>query len=314
MKRRVFLEKSLILCSTLWGSQNLLQAHTIWAAAAPRIITVRWAFHREAQGQKYVRLVIETSAKCEVTVTHDNQNVKIAINNCRSDGAKRALSLDGQITSKAEITTDKGGNTQISVSLRPQTTVPHIHCYYLPGTQAKGSSRIVVDIGNKLREKLKSVPIEETQLKFGPLETRTDTNLIVVHHVGSTDKDVSAAEIHQWHLANGWSGIGYHYVVRKNGTIERGRPMDSVGAHVYGFNEKSIGIVVVGDFEQAIPKDAQLDATARLMAELCTLYKIRPATQTIVGHRDLLITACPGCNLYSKISQIRGKVQSYQRV
>ena len=71
--------------------------------------------------------------------------------------------------------------------------------------------------------------IIETGLQFGGLQARSKTDLIVLHH--SASADVSAAEIHGWHRAKGWAGIGYHFVIRKNGSIERGRPQEMIGAH-----------------------------------------------------------------------------------
>ena len=149
------------------------------------------------------------------------------------------------------------------------------------------------------------VKIKETNLIFGPLTKRTATNLIVVHHIGNTDEDVSAAEVHKWHLANGWAGIGYHYLIRKDGTIERGRPMDTVGAHTYGYNKNSIGINIVGNFEVATPKPEQMEAASRLIASLCTKYQFGPNKYTVQGHRDLCATLCPGENLYSSMNDLR---------
>lgn len=301
--------RSWIVGSALWASQNITRPDALWAADAARILKVRQALHSEAEGQKYWRLVIETSARRAARITQDGQTVTIVLEDCRTGDWKRVLRCDGQIASKAVITADQDGNSRIAVALLPRKMTPPIHCYYLPGIRSRTSSRLVIDIGDKLRERLKSIAVKETDLKFGPLEMRTETNLLVVHHVGCTDRDVPASEIHRWHLANGWSGIGYHYAVHKDGTIERGRPMDSVGAHVYGFNGKSIGVVVVGNFEQAVPTEAQLKSAATLLAELCRLYQIQPGPQTIVGHRDLLSTACPGRNLYSKIQNLRDRVR-----
>lgn len=155
--------------------------------------------------------------------------------------------------------------------------------------------------------------IKETNLDFGYLSNRTDTNLIVIHHVGEIDRDVSAEEIHEWHKGNGWSGIGYHMVIRKDGTIERGRPEETVGSHAYGFNAKSIGINIVGDFEQSTPTDAQIEAAARLIAYLSEKYNITPTNKTVVGHRDLMPTTCPGQNLYDLLQDLRGKAIWYQQ-
>ena len=78
---------------------------------------------------------------------------------------------------------------------------------------------------------MRNVQIEETYLGFYELENRMLTDQLVIHHIGGDcDRDVSAEEVHQWHINRGWSGIGYHFLIRKDGTIERGRPIDTVGA------------------------------------------------------------------------------------
>lgn len=157
------------------------------------------------------------------------------------------------------------------------------------------------------------VTVVETNLTFvKQLSERAESDLIVIHHVGETDRDVSAAEIHQWHLANGWAGIGYHYVIRKDGTIERGRPRATLGAHAEGFNYRSLGINIVGDFEQATPTPQQIESAAQLVAELCNIYSLIPTPETVVGHKDLMQTICPGTNLYAILQDIRGKAVYYQ--
>ena len=149
------------------------------------------------------------------------------------------------------------------------------------------------------------VQIRETYLRFLSLTNRTVTDAIVIHHVGGTDREVSAAEIHRWHLHNGWSGIGYHYVIHKDGSIERGRPRDAVGAHCYGENYHTIGINLVGNFQIALPTGVQMDAAVALVAQLCRIYRIRPGAGTIVGHRDLNSTECPGQNLYDQLPDLQ---------
>ncbi|WP_110954953.1 peptidoglycan recognition protein family protein [Anaerosinus massiliensis] len=159
----------------------------------------------------------------------------------------------------------------------------------------------------------KNFIIKETNLKFTQaLQNRYKTNLIVIHHVGGTDLDVSSEEIHKWHLANGWAGIGYHYVIRKDGTIERGRPRDAIGAHSYNYNKTSIGINLVGNFEIATPTSQQLESAGCLCAELCRIYGFLPNKTTIRGHKDLNHdTLCPGKNLYSQLKIIRRKAFIY---
>ena len=152
------------------------------------------------------------------------------------------------------------------------------------------------------------VSIRETYLRFGPLENRLRTDRIVVHHTGVVSGAVTAASIHSFHKRLGWSGIGYHYVIDRNGIIERGRPRDTVGAHCIGFNKNTVGISLTGNYNTMSPAEVQLEALSELIAALCGIYRIRPGQGTIVGHRDLVSTACPGDNLYARLPEIRQRV------
>ena len=133
--------------------------------------------------------------------------------------------------------------------------------------------------------------INEVSYKWnGSLAKRTTTDMIVLHHADA--KSCTAPQIHHWHLQRGWSGIGYHFLVRKDGQIYRGRPEGVVGAHAANYNSKSIGVCFEGDFTtQTMPK-AQLEAGKELVAYLKDKYKIT----NVKGHRDLMATSCPGKN------------------
>ena len=154
--------------------------------------------------------------------------------------------------------------------------------------------------------------IIETNLDFSSLSERGETDMLVIHHTGCNDIDASAEQIHGWHVGQGWSGIGYHFVVRKNGDIERGRPEWAVGSHAYGENYHTIGIHLSGDFEQAKPTSAQIEKTAVLIANLCEKYNIPTDRDHIVGHCDLMATDCPGKNLYSQLEILIGKANWYR--
>lgn len=159
----------------------------------------------------------------------------------------------------------------------------------------------------------KRVSVIDYGLSFSSLTPREGTNRIVIHHTGNPyDDDLSAEQIHASHQAQGWSGIGYHFVIRKDGSIELGRPDWSIGAHAYGFNSDSIGIHVCGNFDQAEPTKAQLDALPQLIADICDTYGLIAADTIVVGHRDLMATACPGNNLYKQMDTIRGNVEWYR--
>lgn len=156
--------------------------------------------------------------------------------------------------------------------------------------------------------------IIETNLAFNGLETRNKTDQIVVHHTGNpVNDDLSAEEIHASHKANGWAGIGYHYVVRKDGRIERGRPHWTTGAHAYRENWHTIGIHVCGNFEMGKPTVAQIEALAMLVGTVAHDYGLPIDARHVVGHRDLMATACPGTGLYEKLRDVRGKAIWYQQ-
>lgn len=123
---------------------------------------------------------------------------------------------------------------------------------------------------------------------------------IVVHCTASPDyRDIGAAEIKKWHTdpkpkGNGWSDIGYHYVVRRNGEIEKGRPDSVAGAHAYGVNSTSIGIVWVGT--NNIEPD-QEKALVSLIHYLMGKFNVK--IENVLGHREAVKTdkTCPNLNM-----------------
>lgn len=159
-------------------------------------------------------------------------------------------------------------------------------------------------------------PIKKLFLHFTEYEERKSTEVIVIHHAGfpDGDKDSSAEEIHKFHQeVNGWAGIGYHYVIRKDGTIEQGRKPLAIGAHAYQHNKNSVGICVAGNFELVKVPTVQMDSLKLLTAWLCHKYKLNPMQKgVIVGHRDLNDTSCPGNNLYKKIGEIKRYCRDFE--
>jgi len=134
--------------------------------------------------------------------------------------------------------------------------------------------------------------ILETGFKFGALTIRKSTKRVIIHHTASPD--VPASTIHGWHLNQKWSGIGYHFVIRANGTVERGRPELAIGAHAGSAgNGDSIGVVLTGNFETGKPTTAQIDSLLWLLKDyLFPKYGVKP----VIGHKDVMATACPGKN------------------
>ena len=163
--------------------------------------------------------------------------------------------------------------------------------------------------------------VVETNLKFSSLSKRKYTKIIVIHHTGgNVDVDFSASKIHEMHITErGWAGIGYHFVIRKNGTIERGRPIWAVGSHAQGLNQNSIGIHLCGDFNVAKPTDKQIESAAMLIANLCADYNIPIDRNHIIGHDEVYTgvgatngAGCPGKNLQSQLDTISGKANWYR--
>lgn len=116
---------------------------------------------------------------------------------------------------------------------------------------------------------------------------RTITDIVIHCTATRAWQDYSADDIRRMHKAQGWADIGYHYVVRLDGTIEPGRDVDKIGAHVSGHNANSIGVVYVGGLDnQGKAKDTrtenQKNALLNLLLDLRQLYP----NARISGHRD----------------------------
>ena len=130
-----------------------------------------------------------------------------------------------------------------------------------------------------------------------PLEKRKNTDFIILHHAAA--KVCSADDIHRIHQSNGWSGIGYHYFVRKDGTVFSGRPVGKIGAHCIGKNSESVGVCFEGNFEKEEMPVTQFEAGKELIAYLKGIYK----DAKVKKHSDFNATVCPGKNFpFNKIS------------
>lgn len=116
-----------------------------------------------------------------------------------------------------------------------------------------------------------------------------DIKYLVVHCSDTPDDEpLVARDIHEMHLGFGWHGVGYHRVINRHGTIEAGRPDYWQGAHVYGHNEISLGVCLIG---RNTFTEAQFDALEQVLGEW---RKFCP-TAAICGHRDFSYTdkTCP---------------------
>ena len=123
-----------------------------------------------------------------------------------------------------------------------------------------------------------------------PLTPRSVTTHLVLHHAGASR--ATADGIHAYHRSRGWAGIAYHYFVAKDGTITRGRPENTRGAHAMNWNYCSIGICFEGNYETETMPEAQLAAGRALIEDI----KKRYPNIVVSRHSELCQTSCPGKN------------------
>ena len=129
------------------------------------------------------------------------------------------------------------------------------------------------------------------------MKKREVTNKIIIHCAAtSPSMDIGAMEIERWHRQRGFQCIGYHFVIRRDGTLEYGREVDEVGAHVTGHNADSIGICLVGGVKESDKKtpeknftQAQYDTLMVLVDDLKTSYP----DAKVYGHNEFASKACP---------------------
>ena len=128
-------------------------------------------------------------------------------------------------------------------------------------------------------------------------------NKIIIHCTATPEgRDYTVAQIRDWHVkGNGWSDIGYHFVIDRNGTVHKGRPIEKIGAHTTGQNATSIGIAYIGGISndgKKTPKDtrtpAQRVALVNLVKELKATFG---ENVTVHGHNEFAAKACPSFNV-----------------
>ncbi len=113
--------------------------------------------------------------------------------------------------------------------------------------------------------------------------------LIIIHcSAVRPGQQSSAQDIDRWHRARGWKGIGYHYVVRRDGTIEPGRPLEQVGAHCKYHNKHSIGVCYEGGLNEAgQPANTRTPEQKKALRQLIKALRARFPRALVVGHHTL---------------------------
>lgn len=128
------------------------------------------------------------------------------------------------------------------------------------------------------------------------LSTARPIDTIFIHCTATQEgKDYTIADIRAWHKARGFTDIGYHYVVARDGTVLVGRPIGQVGAHVEGHNTGSIGISYVGGVaaDGKTPKDTRTPAQRASLLWLTKTLAVKFKVKRVRGHNEVAAKACP---------------------
>ena len=152
------------------------------------------------------------------------------------------------------------------------------------------------------------------------------THLIIHHSAGVNAADDWAAVVRSiWdhHVnGNGWADIGYNYLVDPDGVIYEGRGNDILGAHFCGTNRNTMGICVLGNFQETTPTDAAVGSLIELAAWKLNERQLDPqgsafhpssglVLSTISGHRDGCATSCPGDRFYPLLPEVRSGTAAF---
>lgn len=125
---------------------------------------------------------------------------------------------------------------------------------------------------------------------------RTITSIIVHCSATVEGQDYTVEDIDRWHRDRHWKGIGYHYVVYRDGSVHAGREESMVGAHCLNHNRHSIGVCYIGGLARdgKTSKDTRTAAQRKSLRSLLKQLKQRYPRAVIVGHRDFdPMRTCP---------------------
>ena len=135
---------------------------------------------------------------------------------------------------------------------------------------------------------------------------RTIKELIVHCSATPEGKDYSVDTIRQWHLQRGFSDIGYHYVIYRDGSIHIGRDESIIGAHCTGHNTNSIGVCYIGGCasDGKTPKDTRTLQQKESLLSLLKTLKVKYPNAKIYPHYKFAAKACPSFNAEEEYKNI----------
>jgi hypothetical protein len=217
------------------------------------------------------------------------------------------------------------------IQVRAHGRVTRIRAFYI---RSKGTSRPLRAVSMAGSPLILSRPAwgASERIRRGKPDYADTVRFAVVHHTAGSNSYTRARAasivrgIQRYHvLANGWDDVGYNFLVDKYGQVFEGRfggvDRNVVGAHAQGFNQGSVGIALIGNYDATTATPAAKAALTRLLAWRLDVAHVDPTTlftwrstgnpkfpagrtvtlRTISGHRDTGYTACPGINVYSAL-------------
>lgn len=145
-----------------------------------------------------------------------------------------------------------------------------------------------------------TVEQREAVFKEIPLEDLSDVegrqvDLLVVHCTATKPSmDIGVDTVDGWHRQNGWNGIGYHALIRRNGVVEQGRPLSRSGAHAAGYNSRSIGVALVGGVDaNNRPENNFTNQQFSALRAYVENFLQKVPNGKIIGHNEVSSKACP---------------------
>ena len=124
-------------------------------------------------------------------------------------------------------------------------------------------------------------------------------NKIIVHCSATPEgRNFTVKQIDAWHRQRGFNGIGYHFVIYLDGSVNVGRPLAKAGAHCKGQNDHSIGVCYIGGLAAngKTPKDTRTPEQKASLVKLITELQQQFPNTSVHGHREFANKACPCFN------------------
>lgn len=134
--------------------------------------------------------------------------------------------------------------------------------------------------------------IIDVGLRYGSMNYSNIPKMLIIHHIEAEGSNWTVQKLHDMHVKeNGWSAIGYHYYIRLDGTVYKGRPDNAIGAHCQGCNTNTLGIAFEGNYDKRKEMPTtQYNAWCKLKKYLSNKY----GNLLIYGHREKGSSECPG--------------------